>query len=87
MGRLQTSDRKNATGFGLMAENHRNNTGLLSICKCAKDKDVRKDREEIIECQKKCEKWPTEKHKQFRDGYCWHFRPQTTHCDYYGDIE
>ena len=64
-----------------MGEIYKNNTGLLSVCKCAKNKDLRRDREEIIACQKSCEYWPTEPHKQFADGFCWHFRPPTFHCD------
>jgi hypothetical protein len=64
-----------------MAEIHKNNTGMLSICKCVKDKDNRRDRNEIIDCQKTCEYWPAESHKRFRDGFCWHYRPPMKHCD------
>ena len=65
-----------------VVEIHKNNTGMLSICKCAKDKDNRSDREDIIECQKSCEYWPPEVRKRFKDGFCWHYRPPMKHCDY-----
>jgi len=65
-----------------VAEDYQNKTGLLSTCDCAKNKDNKKDRQEIITCQKTCEKWPLEAHKQFKDGFCWHYRTPTKHCDY-----
>jgi hypothetical protein len=52
----------------------------LTICPYHIDDYTPGSRDTIKKGQKKCEKYPEPNY--FLDGYCYHYRPPTGHCDF-----
>jgi hypothetical protein len=51
----------------------------LTICPHHSEYNSKESRDKIKEDQKKCPDYP--KPSFFLDGYCYHYRPPTGHCD------
>ena len=51
----------------------------LTVCFCHIDDYTKESRDKIKKDQEKCPDYP--KPNFFLDGYCYHYRPGTGHCD------